>query len=88
LLRETANSEILRLISKSPGDLKLVFRTILENAVRICDAKFGILSSYEGDSVFRVVAMYNLPSAYAQRIAERHDWIPGASPPRSNLSRC
>jgi hypothetical protein len=35
LLRETANSEILRLISKSPGDLELVFRTILENATRI-----------------------------------------------------
>jgi GAF domain-containing protein len=76
LLRETANSEILRLISKSPGDPELVFRTILENAVRICDAKFGILTSYKGDSVFRVVAMYNLPPAYAQRVAGRRDWVP------------
>jgi hypothetical protein len=41
LLRETANSEILRLISSSPGDLELVFRTILEDATRICDANFG-----------------------------------------------
>ena len=40
LLRETANSEILRLISKSPGDLELVFRTILEDATRICNANF------------------------------------------------
>src|SRR6516164_6119714 len=38
LLRETANFEILRLISKSPGNLELVFRTILEDATRICNA--------------------------------------------------
>src|SRR6516165_4456398 len=38
LLRETANAEILRLISNSPGDLELVFRSILENATRICNA--------------------------------------------------
>ena len=41
LLRETANSEILHLISKSPGDPELVFRTILEHATRICNADFG-----------------------------------------------
>jgi hypothetical protein len=40
LLRETANSEILRLISKSPGDLELVFRTILEDATRITAIKW------------------------------------------------
>src|SRR6516165_513306 len=40
LLRETANSEILNLISKSPGDLELVFQSILENATRICNANF------------------------------------------------
>jgi signal transduction histidine kinase/putative methionine-R-sulfoxide reductase with GAF domain len=48
LLRETANSKILRLISKSPGDLELVFRTILEDATRICDAKFGTLFRFDG----------------------------------------
>ena len=69
LLRETANAEILSLISKSPGDLELVFRTILENAVRICEAKFGLLTLYEGDSAFRTVATHNLPPAYAQRVA-------------------
>jgi signal transduction histidine kinase len=60
LLRETANSEILRLISKSPGDLELVFRTILENAVRICEAKFGTLFRLEGDDL-HLAAQFGTP---------------------------
>src|SRR6516225_11098047 len=65
LERETATSEVLRLISKSPGDLELVFRAILENATRICNAKFGVLSLSEGDTQ-RIVAMHNAPPAYAE----------------------
>src|ERR1700751_1924990 len=48
LLRETATSEILRLISSSPGDLELVFRTILEDATSICNANFGFLVRFDG----------------------------------------
>jgi GAF domain-containing protein len=66
LLRETANSEILGLISKSPGDLELVFRTILKDATRICEAKFGALILREGDG-FRFVAFHNAPPAYVER---------------------
>jgi hypothetical protein len=65
LERESATSEILRLISKSPGDPELVFRSILENATRICEAKFGVLHLYEGGG-FRVGATHNAPSAFAQ----------------------
>jgi GAF domain-containing protein len=73
LEQQTATADVLRVISSSPGDLKLVFQAMLENAVRICDARFGLLTSYEGDNVFRTVAMYNLPPAWAQSIAElRH----------------
>src|SRR6516162_7139919 len=70
LERETATSEVLRLISKSPGDLELVFRSILENATRICEAKFGVLHLYEGGG-FRVGATHNAPSAFAQAMAQR-----------------
>src|SRR5262249_28729066 len=48
LERETATSEILQLVSKSPGDLELIFQAILERATRICDAKFGILYRHTG----------------------------------------
>jgi GAF domain-containing protein len=65
LLRETANSEILRLISKSPGDLELVFRTILENATHICNAKFGTLLRFDG-SAFHLAAQVGTPSELAE----------------------
>src|SRR5215469_4349265 len=70
LERELATAEVLRLISKSPGDLELVFRSILENATRICEAKFGVLHLYEGGG-FRLGATHNAPSAFAQAMARR-----------------
>src|SRR5262249_42891824 len=60
LLRETANSEILRLISKSPGDLELVFRTILEHATRICNAKFGTLFRFDS-KMYQLAAHVGAP---------------------------
>jgi transcriptional regulator with GAF, ATPase, and Fis domain len=62
---------VLGIVSASRGDVMPVFQAILTNAVRICEAKFGLLALQEGDSVFRPVAMHNLPAAYAQRVAER-----------------
>ena len=64
LEQQTATSDVLRVISSSPGELVSVFATILDNAVRICDAKFGTLYLCEGDG-FRAVAMHNAPPAYA-----------------------
>ena len=63
--QQTATSEVLRVISSSPGELQLVFATILKNAVRISEAKFGTLYLNEGDG-FRAMAMHNAPLAYEE----------------------
>jgi two-component system, NtrC family, sensor kinase len=60
LEQQTATSEVLGVISSSPGELEPVFQTMLANAVRITDSKFGNLLLYEG-SAFRMVAMYGAP---------------------------
>ena len=65
LEQQRATSEVLRVISSSPGDLAPVFQAMLENAIRICDAKFGILYQREGGN-FRVMAMHGVPRAYAE----------------------
>ena len=85
LEQQTATADVLRIISASPGEVKPVFQAILNNAVRICEAKFGVLSIYEG-GLLRGVAMYNLPPAYAQSVAARSG--PGFRPhPMSKLGR-
>ena len=62
--RETANAEVLRLISKSPGDLELVFRSILENATRLCEAKFGNIFRFDGNA-FHFAAEVHTPPEFA-----------------------
>jgi len=61
----SAASEILKVISSSPGDLKPVFEAILENATRICDAKFANFLLYDGNA-FRVATMYGAPAEWAE----------------------
>jgi GAF domain-containing protein len=65
LEQQTATSEVLQVISGSPGELEPVFQAMLANATRICEAKFGTLWLCEGDA-FRAVALHNAPPAYAK----------------------
>jgi GAF domain-containing protein len=65
LEQQTATSEVLKVISGTGGELQLVFQTILENATRICEAKFGTLYRSEGDAV-RCVAMHGAPKAFSE----------------------
>jgi GAF domain-containing protein len=65
LEKQTATSEVLKVISSSPGELEPVFNAMLANATRICEAKFGLLYRSEGD-VFRTVAMHGVPQSYVE----------------------
>ena len=85
LEQQTATSEVLQVISRSPGELEPVFETMLENAVRICGAKMGILTLCEGDA-FRPRALHNVPPAFAEFIG--HEPIrPGPDLPLGRAAR-
>ena len=64
LEQQTATSEVLRVVSSFAGDLEPVFATMLENAVHICDAKFGNIYRWDGEALHHV-ATHNTPSAFA-----------------------
>ena len=66
LEQQTATSEVLGVISSSPGELAPVFQTMLENATRICQAKFGVMWLFEGEG-FRSVAVHGPPTHVEQR---------------------
>src|SRR6202034_1298067 len=63
LEQQTATSEVLQVISSSPGDLEPVFVTMLQRAVRISGAKFGIIHGWEGETS-HLLATHNLPPAF------------------------
>ena len=70
LEQQTATSEVLGVISSSPGELTPVFEAMLSNAVRVCEAKFGVLFRYS-DNAFHVAATLDVPPAYAKFLDSR-----------------
>ena len=79
LEQQTAMSEVLQVISSSPGDLQPVFDAMLEKAVRICDAKFGNIYRWDGEGL-HLLASYNTPPALVE--ARRHTPLrPGMNDP-------
>ncbi|MGE5164239.1 MAG: GAF domain-containing protein, partial [Sphingobacteriales bacterium] len=83
--QQTATSEVLKVISSSPGELEPVFNAILANATRICEAKFANLFLY-ADNSFRIAAQQNAPPAYAERWRQRPILAVGDNP-RNPLDR-
>ena len=80
LEQQTATSEVLQVISSSPGHLEPVFAAMLENAVRICEAKFGNIYRAEGDGL-RNVATHNTPPAFAEVLRSAPYLSPGPKNP-------
>jgi hypothetical protein len=64
--QQTATSEVLRVISSSPGELDPVFSGMLESALRICEAKFGMLHRYS-DGAFVAMAIARSPAVRSRR---------------------
>ena len=77
LEQQTATSEVLKVISSSPGELEPVFNAMLENATRICDAKFGTLFRVEGNA-FHLAAQFGTPPELAEFQRQRGPFVPGA----------
>ena len=85
LEHQTATSEVLQVISRSPGDLNPVFHTILVSAIRICDAQFGLLLLFE-EGGFRCASMQNLPPAFAETFSRAPVIRPPADDPLGRLA--
>ena len=83
LEQQTAASAVLGVISSSPGKLETVFQAILENATRICEAKFGLLFLFDG-SAFHLAAEVGTPVEFLASMRQREAIKP---PPGSHLDR-
>ena len=75
LEQQTATAEVLSVISSSPGDLEPVFQAMLENATRVCDAKFGTLIRFDGEYC-HVAAQVSTPPEYAEYNRQRGPYKP------------
>ncbi len=86
LEQQTSTSEVLRVISSSPGELGPVFQTMLESATRVCEAKFGVMFYYL-DGALRPAAQLNVPAAYSEFIRQRGSYQPVAGSTFEQLIR-
>jgi two-component system, NtrC family, sensor kinase len=82
LQQQIATAEVLSVISSSSGDLTKVFDAMLDKAMLLCGAQFGVLNTYDG-TAFRTAAMRGLPPAYAAyRVQSSLDYGAGTAPAR------
>ena len=84
LEQQTATSEVLKVISSSPGELEPVFEAMLANATSICDAKFGTLWLNGSDGLW-AGALYGAPPAWTEKIGQKPLFRPGPHSPASRV---
>jgi GAF domain-containing protein len=86
LEQQTATSEVLAVISSSQGELKPIFESLLANAVRLCEAKFGLLWLFDG-TMFHPVANHNLPQKMVEFVQQRGSFRATAGSPLDSVQR-
>ena len=86
LEQQTATSEVLQVISRSPGDLEPVFEAMLANAMRLCEAKFGTINLHDGNQ-FRIVAEYNVPPTFTATRLRQGPFRPHPASGHANVVR-
>jgi PAS domain S-box-containing protein len=86
LEQQTATSEVLRVVSASPGDMKPVFEAMLANALRICEAKFGHILLYDGER-YHASHLHDVPPSYREFWEQNGPIRPGTNTGLARLAR-
>ena len=76
LEQQTANADVLQVINSSPGQLAPVFDSVLEKALRLCEATFGLLLTWDGEQLHRA-AFRGVPDDLIAAIGHAQEPVPG-----------
>ena len=88
LEQQTATSEVLKVISTSPGELEAVFQSVLEKAVRLCDATFGVMYRYDDrDRTYTAVALFGAPAALQENYGKQGAFTPAPGSSLDHIAR-